>query len=102
MLEQNVNVKKKKSKPLTHWIDLQVREEQVLIQVEEPDNEAGQDPAERDDVQLDQLSSLPLGSVASAPPATEDVPLITLKRSSHDTVETVRLENGQTVVSASI
>jgi len=36
----------RKRKP-TQWIDLQVGEEEVLIQVEEPDDEAGQDPAER-------------------------------------------------------
>lgn len=36
-----------KTKQPTQWIDLQVCEEQVLIQVEEPNNEAGQDSAER-------------------------------------------------------
>lgn len=31
----------------TQRIDLQVGEEQVLVQVEEPDDEVGQDPADR-------------------------------------------------------
>lgn len=32
---------------LTQWVDLQVCEEQVFIQIEESHDEAGQDPAER-------------------------------------------------------
>lgn len=46
----------------TQWIDLQVREEQLLVQVEEPDNEVGQDPAERRHVSHKTVVS---GSVAA-------------------------------------
>lgn len=46
----------------TQRVDLQVREEQLLIQVEEPDNEAGQDPAERRHVSHETVIS---GSVAA-------------------------------------
>lgn len=48
----------------TQWIDLQVREEQVVVQVEEPNNEVGQDPAER---WHSTHETLIFGSVAAAP-----------------------------------
>lgn len=72
-----------KNKP-TQWIDLQICEEQVLIQVEEPNDKAGQDPAER------RRHST---HVAAAPELTVDVSLIILQYRSHNhiTAETISL-----------
>lgn len=67
----------------TQWIDLQVREEQVVVQVEEPNNEVGQDPAER---WHSTHETLIFGSVAAAPWLTVEVRLIIIqyKRSYDD------------------
>lgn len=46
---------KNRAKKQTQWIDLQVGEEQILVQVEEPHDEAGQHSAERQSTHDTQL-----------------------------------------------